>query len=117
MTAYDADVIVPVSDPVNEPLNEPVLTCADEVTQPGYCAELLTVPAGNCVDDEIIPEGILVNPEYGNVPVCDPVNDPVNGEVKLLNCNDDDTVPVGNELTTCVELLIVPAGNAVEFNA
>ena len=60
---------------------------------------------------------MLVNPEYGNVPVCEPVNEPVNGEVKLLNCNDDDTVPVGNELTTCVELLTVPAGNAVEFNA
>mgnify|MGYP003347961329 CR=1 FL=1 len=49
--------------------------------------------------------------------MCEPVNEPVNGDVKLLNCSDDDIVPDGNAATTCVELLTVPAGNAVEFNA
>ena len=29
------------------PLNDPVLICADDVTHPGYCAELDTVPPGS----------------------------------------------------------------------
>lgn len=39
-----------------------------------------------------------------NEPVSEPLNDPV------LICTDDDTVPTGSAASTCVELLIVPAG-------
>ena len=37
--------------------------------------------------------GVPVNPLYGNVPVCDPVNDPVNGSVYVLNCVDEEITP------------------------
>ena len=49
--------------------------------------------------------------------MCEPVNEPVNGDVKLLNCSDEDIVPDGNAATTCAELLIVPAGTDAAFNA
>ena len=76
--------------------------CVDEVTQPGYCAELDTTP------------GASTDPV--NAPTNEPVNDPV------LTCADEvtqpgycaelDTVPPGRFAWTCVELLTVPPGRA-----
>lgn len=39
VTAFCAQLLVPVNSPVNEPVNDPVL----------ICAELETIPAGNMV--------------------------------------------------------------------
>ena len=75
------------------------------------CPELDTVPDGSCA--ELLHNvGTLVNPEYGNVPVCDPVNDPVNGAVSEVNCVDDEIVFAGSDATTCVELDTVPVGKS-----
>ena len=79
---------------------------------------------GNCA--ELLQRvGVPVSPEYGNVPVWEPVNDPVNGAVSEVNCADEDivfegkaattwveldTVPVGNNVVTCVELDTIPDG-------
>jgi hypothetical protein len=64
---------------------------------------------GNCA--ELLHNvGVPVNPLYGNVPVCEPVNEPVNGSVNVLNCVDDDMVFIGNAATTCVELDTIPVG-------
>ena len=47
-----------------------------------------------------------VNPDPS--PVNDPVNEPVNGSVNVLNCVEEDTVPVGSSGVTCVELDTIP---------
>ena len=63
-----------------------MLICVDEDTVPVgknavTCAELLTVLEGSnaltCVDEDTIPDGVPVNPLYGNVPVNAPLTEPV----------------------------------------
>ena len=83
-----------------------MLICAEDVTQPGYCALLLTVPAGNVVEFSAY-DAVVANEAV----VILPLNEPV------LICTEDDTVPDGRFALTCAELLIVPAGTDAAFSA
>jgi hypothetical protein len=90
------------------------LNVFDAVVAKEAVPELVTNPSVDiCVELLTIPDDTPVNPEYGNVPVCDPVNDPVNESVNVLNCVDDDIVPVGTADTAFNAKLAVNANEAV----
>jgi hypothetical protein len=87
-------------------ITDGAIVCA--ATPATTCAELDTVLAGSWAELLNMPDGILVKLAYGNVPVCDPLNDPENGSVKVLNCVDEETVPPGSNGATCADAETTP---------
>ena len=93
------------------------------------CAELDTIPLGNCTELLIVPLGTEVRYELvaafnALILVCaEPVklfrgvalNDPPPPKPKSVICCDDDIDPAGRFDFTCTELLIVPLGTEVKY--
>jgi hypothetical protein len=93
-TAHEA---VPVSDPTREPVKDPVIGAVRLLS----CNELEMVPTGSpdgstneavvALDEDTAQEAVPVKD-----PTNEPVNDPVMGAVRLLSCNELESVPAGS---------------------
>ena len=97
-------------------MNDPVLIWVDDDTVPmgrkaTTCGDADTMPNGNCVDDEIMPEGNEDTPPGAH--------DADNAYEELTPtrafiCAEEDNVPIFNEFNTCAEVETIPNGSCVE---